>query len=123
MGTIERFKEYLDHKEIANHRAETDCGLSNGLIKNALKSGSALGSDKLEKILNVYSDLSAEWLLRGTGSMIKGEGKAVELENRIAKVSKDQAHQEKAYEILLGLFDTMGKTYEFFGNNNNYTLI
>lgn len=115
MGTIERFKEYLDYKGITNFKAETDCGLSNGLIKNALKASSSLGSDKLEKILNAYPDLSAEWLLRGIGSMIKGEGKAVELENRIAKISKDQAHQEQAYEILLGLFDTMGKTYEFFG--------
>ena len=115
MGTIERFKEYLDYKGITNFKAETDCGLSNGLIKNALKASSSLGSDKLEKILNAYPDLSAEWLLRGIGSMIKGEGKAVELENRIAKISKDKAHQEQAYEILLGLFDTMGKTYEFFG--------
>lgn len=73
MGTIERFKEYLDYKEIANYRAETECGLSNGLIKNAIKAGSALGSDKLEKILSVYTDLSAEWLLRGVGTMILDE--------------------------------------------------
>jgi hypothetical protein len=115
MGTVERFKEYLDFKGIANFRAEKDCGLSNGLIKNALSANSSFGSDKLEKILNTYPDLSAEWLLRGIGSMIKGEGKAIELENRIARISKDQAHQEQAYDILLGLFETMGKTYEFFG--------
>ena len=118
MGPIERLKEYLDYKGIANYRAEKECGLSNGLIKNALSAGSALGSDKLEKILTVYSDLSAEWLIRGVGSMIKGDSKAIELENRIAKISKDQAHQEQAYEILLGLFETMGKTYEFFGKKN-----
>lgn len=70
MGTTERLKEYLDYKGIANYRAENECGLSNGLLKNALKVGSSLGSDKLEKILNVYSDLSAEWLLRGVGSML-----------------------------------------------------
>lgn len=115
MTTVERFREYLDVKGIANARAEKDCGFSNGLIGNALKSKTAIGSDKLEKILSVYQELSAEWLLRGVGSMIKGEGKAIELENRIAKVSKNKEHQEQAYDILLGLFDTMGKTYEFFG--------
>ena len=47
--------------------------------------------------------------------MIKGQGNDVELENRIARLSKDKAHQEQAYDILLALFDTMGKTYEFFG--------
>lgn len=114
MSTIERFKEYLDYKGIANYSAEKDCGLSNGLIKNALKAGSALGSDKLEKILNVYSDLSAEWLLRGVGSMIIGESKAIELESKIASMSKSKEHQEKAYDILLGMFDVMSKTYDYY---------
>ena len=70
MITIERFREYLDAKGIANARAEKDCGFSNGLIGNALKTKTTIGSDKLEKILSVYSDLSAEWLLRGVGSML-----------------------------------------------------
>lgn len=70
MGVIERFKEYLDYKGVANYRAEQECGLSNGLIKNALSAGSSLGSDKLEKILSTYTELSAEWLLRGVGSML-----------------------------------------------------
>ena len=119
MGTTERFKEYLDYKGIANYRAEQDCGLSNGLLKNAFKAGSALGSDKLEKILNVYPDLSAEWLLRGVGTMIIGEGKAVELENKISSMSKDKKHHEQAYDILLGMFDVMSKTYSFFGKENS----
>lgn len=121
MGTIERFKEYLDYRGIANYAAEKDCGLSNGLIKNALKAGSALGSDKLEKILNVYSDLSAEWLLRGNGAMIIGESKAIELEEKIDSMSKSKEHKEKAYDILLGLFDVMSKTYDFFGNKSVLT--
>ncbi|MBR1449776.1 MAG: hypothetical protein IJ588_13680 [Prevotella sp.] len=115
MGTIERFKEYLDYKGIANYRAETECGLSNGLIKNALKAGSSLGSDKLEKILSVYSDLSAEWLLRGVGSMIIGGSKATELENKISSMSNSQERKEQAYDILLGMFDVMSKTYDYFG--------
>ena len=74
MNTVLRFKAYLEKKGIPNGRAEKACCLSNGLIGNAIKAGSSFGSDKLEKILSVYSDLSAEWLLRGTGSMIIGEG-------------------------------------------------
>lgn len=74
MNTVLRFKKYIDTKGIKNAQAERDCGLSNGLIKSALSAGSAFGSDKLEKILKAYPDLSAEWLLRGTGNMIIGEG-------------------------------------------------
>ena len=114
MGVIKRLKEYLDYKGIANYRAEQECGLSNGLIKNALKAGSSIGSDKLENILNAYSDLSAEWLMRGEGSMIKNDSKAVELENLISMASSNHERREQAYEILIGMFDTMQKTYEFF---------
>lgn len=70
MNTVLRFKMYLETKGIKNAQAERDCGLSNGLIKSAISAGSAIGSDKLEKILNTYHDLSAEWLLRGTGEML-----------------------------------------------------
>lgn len=115
MNTLERLKAYFESQGILTGTAEKACGFGNATLRNAFDSGKGIGTDKLEKILTVYPGLSAEWLLRGTGSMIKGEGKAVELENRIAKISKDKAHQEQAYEILLGLFDTMGKTYEFFG--------
>lgn len=74
MNVAKRFKEYLDVKGIKNAQAERDCGLSNGLIASALHKKTALGSDKLEQILTTYQDLSAEWLLRGTGHMFVGEG-------------------------------------------------
>lgn len=74
MNTIQRFKAYLDKKGIKNAQAERALGFSNGLIGNAVKGNAAIGSDKLEKILIAYPDLSAEWLLRGTGNMIIGEG-------------------------------------------------
>lgn len=117
MGAIERFKEYMTYKRLTNYKAEIECGLSNGLIKNALKEGSSLGSDKLEKILSVYPDLSAEWLLRGTGSMIRGEGKLCELETKIAEMSGSKERQERAYDILLNMFETMKMTYDFFGRD------
>lgn len=115
MNTLERLKTYFESQGIATGTAEKACSFGNATLRNAFESGKGIGTDKLEKILSVYPNLSTEWLLRGIGSMIKGEGKATELENRIAMISRDQAHQEQAYEILLGLFDTMGKTYEFFG--------
>jgi hypothetical protein len=114
MVTIERFKEYLDAKGIANARAEKDCGFSNGLIGNAFKTKTAMGSDKLEKILRTYSDLSAEWLLRGVGSMIIGEGKSVELENKITSMTEGGKDRDKAYDIVIGMIDVIGKTYDFY---------
>lgn len=66
MSTAERLKEYLKFKGIKNNAAEEICGLSNGFIR----SSKSIGSDKLENILTAFPDLSAEWLLRGTGKML-----------------------------------------------------
>ena len=70
MSTAERLKEYLKFKGIKNNTAENMCGLSNGYIANS----KSIGSDKLENILTTFQDLSAEWLLRGTGKMLISDG-------------------------------------------------
>lgn len=120
MSTADRLKEYLEYKDIAVFKAENDCGLSSSSLSKALpnpkngKIGRSIGSDKLEKILRTYTDLSSEWLLRGTGTMIIGEGKAIELEHRIESMTNDKAHREQVYGILLSMFDVISKTYNFY---------
>lgn len=74
MNTLERLRAYLDSKSIPTGTAERHCGFGNATLRNAFNTGNGIGSDKLEKILSVYSDLSAEWLLRGAGSMLITDG-------------------------------------------------
>ena len=74
MNTMERIKHYLDYKKVPIAVFERSVGMSNNSFGKTYKSGGSIGLDKLENILSVYQDLSAEWLLRGTGSMIIGEG-------------------------------------------------
>lgn len=114
MNTLLRFKAYLESNNITNARAEKDCGFSNGLIGNAIKANSSLGSDKLEKILSVYSDLSAEWLLRGRGDMITGHGKAKEFADKVASIGQNPEQMAMAYDIAISALDVVSKTYEFF---------
>ena len=47
--------------------------MSNASFGKSLKSGGAIGTDKLENILKVYRDINIEWLLTGVGAMIKPE--------------------------------------------------
>ncbi len=122
MITIERFKEYLESKGISNAQAERDCGFSNGLIGNAFKTKTAIGSDKLEKILIVYSDLSAEWLLRGTGTMLtiesmhddEHDSKFKQFQNKVVSMSSNKEQMNMAYDIAMSALDLVGKTYDFF---------
>ena len=44
--------------------------MSNASFGKSLKNKGAIGSDKIEKILSVYPDLSPTWLLTGSGSML-----------------------------------------------------
>lgn len=74
MTTMERIKCYMDYKNVPIATFERNVGMSNNSFGKTLKSGGSIGLDKLEKILSVYPDLSAEWLLRGTGNMIIGDG-------------------------------------------------
>lgn len=43
---------------------------------------SGLNSDTIVKILTEYPDLSAEWLLRGTGDMLISQGATISDDNR-----------------------------------------
>lgn len=75
MTATDRIKEYLEYKGIPVSQAEKACGVSNSSISKALKPGTTtMKSDTLEKFLSTYTDLSAEWVLRGTGKMIIGDG-------------------------------------------------
>lgn len=54
-------------------------GLSPSYFSGVKKSSSAIGADILSKIVQYYTDLSADWLLTGQGSMLKGNSKTKDL--------------------------------------------
>ena len=68
---INRVFEYLKLKNIPHTRFEKSIGLSNGYLKTQLKRGADLGESILMKIIDNSLDLNPEWLLTGTGSMLK----------------------------------------------------
>lgn len=70
---LERIKEYIDFKGINISNFERSIGMSNASFGKSLRNGGAIGTDKLENILTVYTDINIEWLLTGRGSMIKSE--------------------------------------------------
>lgn len=85
-NTISRLHAYILSKSISIYAFETAVGLSNGTFRKSLATKPkakderkarlsekrAIGSDKIEKILSIYSDLNPIWLLTGNGSMLIG---------------------------------------------------
>ena len=75
MSVKERLKLFIKYLKIGNSEFEKSLGLSNGYI-NSISRG--IGNNKLNLILEKYSNLNGEWLLTGKGEMIKSTSNIVE---------------------------------------------
>lgn len=64
-------------KGLNDNKVTIECGLSVGLLGKARSGKSDLGEKAIEKILNIYQDLSHVWLLTGEGSMLKNTDQPV----------------------------------------------
>lgn len=65
----ERVGEYMAKKGISYYAFENSIGASRGSISKAVKEGKSIGSQVLEKIISVYTDLNPRWLLTGQGNI------------------------------------------------------
>lgn len=72
---VERIIDYLKRKGIAVSAFERDLGLGNATLSKAYRTGGAIGTDKLEKIVSSCKDLSPFWLVTGEGEMLVSEKK------------------------------------------------
>lgn len=68
---VKRLKEYIDYKCLSIAYFEKSIGMSNASFGKSLKNNGSIGSDKLENILRIYTDINTDWLLTGRGSMLK----------------------------------------------------
>lgn len=67
----ERFSKYLERKGLSGNKAANLLGETEGQISNILK-GQNFYCDKMFNILSVFKDLDANYLFRGSGTMIIG---------------------------------------------------
>lgn len=66
-----RIHQFADSQGLSIRELERTSGITHGVISKAIKNNGEIGSDKLENIIQTYEQLSAEWLLRGEGEMLK----------------------------------------------------
>ena len=64
----ERIISFLKEKKLSQSAFEKSTGLSNGYVNNISK---GIGAEKLQRIIEVYPELSQAWLLTGEGEMLR----------------------------------------------------
>ena len=68
----ERLKMVLNHHSVALSSIAVDAAMQTRLSRQ-VNAGSAITYDTIYRFLDVFQDVSAEWLLRGKGEMILSE--------------------------------------------------
>ena len=68
---IDRIDEFLQQKGDKKNALTKAIGVSSGYFTSARCMGAGLGVDKIVRILQLYPELSPDWLLFGNGLMIR----------------------------------------------------
>lgn len=68
----ERLYKIAEYKGLSMRKFEELCNLKRGNISNMTEYGT-IGSDKLSKIIDAFSEVNIEWLLTGRGDMLKSK--------------------------------------------------
>ena len=67
---INRIKEVIALSGLSDRAFAIKCGIKQNTLSRQLGGGSEVSASTINAILDNYEEISAEWLLRGKGSML-----------------------------------------------------
>lgn len=70
---IERIKRVISHTGLSERAFAESIGVKQNTLNQQLKGEGGLSLETITRILITYEIISAEWLLRGEGEMLKGK--------------------------------------------------
>ena len=71
----ERIRKFMEYKGISSSELADSIGVQRSNVTHVLKSRNKPSFQFIEKMLQVYPELNAKWLLLGTGNMIETNSK------------------------------------------------
>ncbi|WP_298418705.1 hypothetical protein [uncultured Kordia sp.] len=127
MKIIERIVQFIKYKNLSMRAFDISIGVGNGYTSKQAKTNASVGSDVLEKIIDVYRDLSPLWLMTGEGPMTIDPDKSSDeppleygnsiddiIENKIKRIVEDQF---KEFSDKLDNFPTLEQIRQEIQNN------
>ncbi len=134
---ISRFRYLINNLEISNSRFADELGVQRSSISHIISGRNKPGFDFIEKIVNTYPQVNADWLITGRGSVFisnfgektantynsgtspSGEERSFELEKeKDAVMSRNvdtihDKHHDKSIETVIVLYKD-GSFREFY---------
>lgn len=83
----QRIREFIDSLGINDNQFAKSIGITQSVIASMFSRNTEPSSKVVVSILNAYADLSAEWLMRGEGSMLKYETECKQEERQEVEVT------------------------------------
>lgn len=103
----DRLKQFFHITDENPSEVERKCGLKSQTLRKAFDRDSNLQVDKIEAILSSYPDLSAEWLLRGCGDILKEDDDSkTRNSNNLYSILGDNNNSN---EVLLSLINQLAE--------------
>lgn len=87
----QRIREFIDSLGINDNQFAKSIGVTQSVIASMFSRNTEPSSRVIVSVLNAYANLSAEWLMRGEGDMIKIENGIIDKTERkfVICVDKD----------------------------------
>lgn len=87
---IQRLKTFIHYTSLTDRAFAQQCGIAQNTMSYYLSGQRKPSFEAVEKILQSFPELSAEWLIRGEGEMLKQEISSKELEriNKLTNVAE-----------------------------------
>lgn len=90
----QRIMLILDDKQVSVNALSKLVGMSQTTLNTQLKGERALSANVVAKVLSVFPDVSAEWVIRGVGTMYNKEGDADDVSCMVAEEPKHDVIHE-----------------------------
>ncbi|MCO6149093.1 helix-turn-helix transcriptional regulator [Flavobacterium sp. NRK1] len=90
--------QFIEYKGISINKFSDKIGTSNSYFNKVFKNNTSIGSDKIEKILRTYPELSPSWLFLEKGDMIISEGN-YDINNEIKIISEPENFYHNADKL------------------------
>lgn len=88
-AVIQRLKKVIEQKRLSVTALGKTIGIHPSTLNRQFNGESAMTLGTVDAFLQYFNDISAEWLLRGEGEMIKGHSSSLSEKEFVVYVTED----------------------------------